>query len=141
MLYTFYLKKIIKESRKGYVALLSVLVIGAIGVVSMLSVLLSGVNASKTDLALQQAGSAKVLASSCGEEALQSILETGTTSSSGGLTISPGTCTYVITSQNGQNITVNATGQVGTITSKVKIVIATTTPAILLSSWKEVGDF
>jgi hypothetical protein len=116
-------------------------VIGAIGVVSMLSVLLSGVNASKTDLALQQAGSAKVLASSCGEEALQSILETGTTSSSGGLTISPGTCTYVITSQNGQNITVNATGQVGTITSKVKIVIATTTPAILLSSWKEVGDF
>lgn len=130
-----------KEIRKGYVALLSVLIIGAIGVVSMLSVLLSGVSASKTDFALQQAGSAKVLASSCGEEALQQILESGTTSSSGSLTIVSDTCTYSITSQNGQNITVNATGQVGTITSKIKIIIATTTPSIILSSWREVGDF
>ena len=107
----------------------------------MMSALLSGINASKTDFALQQAGSAKVVASSCGEEALQKILETGTTSSSGNLTIASGTCIYTITSQNGQNITINATGQVGTITSKVKIVIATTTPSIILSSWREVGDF
>ena len=106
-----------------------------------MSALLSGINASKTDFALQQAGSAKVAASSCGEEALQKILETGTTSSSGNLTIASGTCTYVITSQNGQNITVNATGQVGTILNKVKIVISTTTPSIILSSWREVGDF
>ena len=141
MLYTFYILELKRSICKGYVALLSVLIIGAIGTVIMMSALLSGINASKTDFALQQAGSAKVAASSCGEEALQKILEIGTTSSRGNLTLASGTCTYTITSQNGQNITINATGQVGTITSKVKIVIATTTPSIILSSWREVGDF
>ena len=141
MLCKLQIRELRRNLRRGYIALLSVLMIGAIGITIMLSVLLSGVSASKTDIALQQAGSAKVAASSCGEEALQKILETGTTSSSGNLTIASGTCTYVITSQNGQNITVNATGQIGTVLSKVKIIISTTTPSIILSSWREVGDF
>ena len=141
MFYKSYLKELRKEARKGYVALLSVLIIGAIGVASMVSVLLSGVSISRTGFALQQSGSAKALASSCAEEALQQILETGTTSKSGSLVIASDTCTYIITSQNGSNITVNATGQVGTLRSKIQIVIATTTPSVLLSSWKEVGDF
>lgn len=141
MLHTLYKIQNIGGVRRGYIALLSVIVIGTIGTAIMLSVMLLGVSTSKTDFALQQAGSAKVLASSCGEEALQKILETGTTSSNGNLTIASGTCSYVITSQNGQNITINSTGIVGTVISKVKIIISTTTPAILLSSWQEVGDF
>lgn len=129
------------KQTRGYIALLSVIMIGAIGTAIMLSVMLLSVSTSKTDFAVQQSGSAKVLASSCGEEALQKLLETGTTSSSGGLSLGSGNCTYTITSQNGQNITINATGIVGTIVSKVKIVVSTTTPSILLSSWQEVGDF
>jgi hypothetical protein len=127
--------------RRGYIALLSVIVVGAMGAAIMVSVMLSGVATSRTDFAVQQSGSAKVLASSCGEEALQKILETGTTSSSATIAIGSSTCSYVITSTGGQNITINATGIIGTLVSKVKIVVATTTPAILLSSWQEVGDF
>ena len=127
--------------RRGYIALLSVIVIGAIGTAVMLSVLLFGLSTSRTDFAVQQSGSAKVIASSCGEEALQRILETGITSGSGNLTIASGTCSYTITSISGSNITVKAVGTLGTIISKVKIVIATTTPSIILSSWQEVGDF
>lgn len=127
--------------RRGYIALLSVIIVGAIGTAIMLSVMLSGINASKTDIALQQAGNAKVAASSCGEEALQKILETSTTSSSGNLVIGSSTCSYTIISQSGQNIVINSTGKTGTVTSKVKIVVATTSPSILLSSWQEVGDF
>ncbi len=135
-------KNVYKYSyRRGYIALLSVIVIGAIGTAVMLSIMLLGISTSKTDFAVQQSGSAKVLASSCGEEALQKILETGTTSSSANLTMGGGTCSYVITSQSGQNITVNATGFMGTLSSKVKIVISTTSPSIILSSWQEVGDF
>ena len=126
---------------RGYIALLSVIVVGAIGTAILLSVMLSGVSTSKTDFAVQQSGSAKVLASSCGEEALQKLLETGTTSASATVSIGSGTCSYTITSQNGQNITINATALIGTVTSKVKIVVATTTPSIILSSWQEVGDF
>ena len=131
----------ISNHRRGYIALISVIIVGAIGTAIMLSVMLSGINSAKTDLALQQAGSAKTSSASCGEEALQKILETGTTTGSGGLTIGSSTCTYTITSLNGQNITIEATGISGVATSKVKIVIATTSPAILLSSWQEVADF
>lgn len=141
MLYFFYKNNSNKSIKRGYIALVSVIVVGAVGVAIMLSIMLSGISTTKTDFAIQQSGSAKVLASSCGEEALQKILETGTTSSNATILIGSGTCSYTITSQNGQNITINATALIGTITSKVKIVIATTTPAILLSSWQEVGDF
>lgn len=141
MAMTILQKSIDRVWRRGYIALLSVIMVGAIGTAIMLSVMLLGVSTSKTDFAVQQSGSAKVIASSCGEEALQKILETGTTSSSGGLSLGSGSCTYTVTSQNGQNITINSTGVVGTVVSKVKIVVSTTTPSIILSSWQEVGDF
>lgn len=127
--------------KRGYIALFSVIIIGAIGVAIMLSIMLLGVSTSRTDFALQQAGNAKMLASSCAEEALQKISETGTTSSMGNMTIASGTCSYIILSQNGQNVTINSTGITGTITSKVKVLIATTTPSVVLTSWQEVGDF
>ena len=135
---TFFSKQKMNE---GYLALISVILIAAIGTAIMISVIASGISAIKTDFSLQQSGSARSLASSCAEEALQKILETGTTSSSGNLAVASGTCTYLITSTNGQNITINATGMLSTVTSKIKVVIATTTPAVTLSSWQEVADF
>lgn len=131
----------IKQVNKGYVALISVILIAAIATIIMISVVASGVTTSKTDLSLEQSMSARTLASSCAEEALEKIYETGTTSSSGNLTIASGTCLYTITSINGQNITIQSIGSFGTVTSKIKVIIATTTPAITLSSWAEVSDF
>lgn len=113
----------------------------SIGIAIMISVVASGILSSKTDLSLQQLGIARSMASSCAEEALQKILETGTTSSGGSLVIASGTCAYTIYSQNGQNITINATGTLDTLVSKIKVVIATTSPSIILSSWEEVVDF
>lgn len=125
--------------RKGYIALLSVIFISAIGVLIMLSVIVSGVDASKTDYVSQQSGQSRAMASSCAEEALQKILETGTTSSVGTLTIASGTCTYAISSVGGLHV--DSTGIFGSVTSKVKVVISTTSPSIVLSSWSEVADF
>jgi len=141
MKYKQYSNYIKREAKRGYIALLSVIAISTIGVAVMFSVVLSGVNASRTDLAVQHAANAKIAASSCGEEALQRVLELGTTSSSGNLTLASSTCSYTITSQNGQNITINSTGVTGTVKSRVSIVIATTSPYVILSSWQEVGDF
>ena len=130
-----------QEMKRGYIALISMLLISAIGVAVMVSVIASGISAGKTDFSLQQSGAARSLASSCVEEALEKILETGTTSSNSNLSIGSGTCFYLITSTNGQNITISATGTLGTIVSKIKVVISTTSPSILLSSWEEVADF
>jgi hypothetical protein len=131
-----------QEVKKGYIALISVILMSALGLGIMLSVIAAGVNAGKTDFSLQQSGGARSLASSCAEEALQRILESSITSGSGNLTIGSGTCNYIITStSSGQNITIASTGLLGTVTSKIKVVIATTTPGITLSSWEEVADF
>ena len=127
--------------RGGYVALLSIIVIGAIGVAVMMSVLLFGISSSKTDYALQQGGSAKIVASSCAEEALQRLLETGSTSMSGVLLLASGTCSYTVSSPSGQDIILQITGQFGETVSKIRVIVATTTPFIILSSWQDVGDF
>lgn len=133
--------RLIQHVNRGYIALISVILMSALGLAIMLSVIAAGVDASRTDFSLQQSGGARSLASSCAEEALQKIAETSTTSSSGNLTIASGTCSYLITSTNGQNITVQSSGFLGTVTSKIKVVLATTTPSVLLSSWEEVVDF
>jgi hypothetical protein len=128
------------ETKKGYIALISVILIAAIGGAIMLSLIAAGINASKTDFSLQQSGGARSMASSCAEEALQKILETSTTSASGNLAVASGTCTYLIVSSS-SIITISATGFLGTVTSKIKVVIASTSPSITLSSWEEVADF
>ncbi len=135
-----YTIKINYGTPRGYIALLSLILISAIGVAIMISVVTSGINAAKTDFSLQQGGLARNLASSCTEEALQLILETRVSSSSGSLTIASGTCTYLITSSS-SIITVKSTGYLGAFTSKIKVVIATTSPSVTLSSWEEVADF
>lgn len=129
------------QARRGYVALLSVIFISAIGVIIMTSVIASGVNASRTDFSTQQLGIARSMASSCAEEALQRILESGISSGADNLTLAPGSCSYIISSTGGQNITIKSTGVLDTITARVLVVIATTTPSIILSSWQEVSDF
>ncbi len=131
-----------QELKKGYIALISVILMSALGLSIMLSVIAAGVDASITDFSLQQLGGARSLASSCAEEALEKIFETSTSTSNGNLSIGSGTCSYLITStSSGQNITISSTGLLGTVTSKIKVVIATTTPGITLSSWEEVADF
>jgi hypothetical protein len=140
-MYTHFHKVLRKEYRKGYIAFISVIVISAIGVALMLSVITAGINASKTDFALQQLSSARSMAFSCAEEALQQIVITSTTTGSGNLTVASGTCRYTILSTNGQNIVIQSVGLMGTVTSKVQVVIATTTPVMSLSSWEEVADF
>ena len=126
---------------KGYIALLSVVVLGIVGTSIMLSVILSGIGSLKTNIVLEQSSQAKSVSTSCGEEALQKILETGTTSSIGSLAIASGTCSYSITNTGGAAITIQATGVVSSVTSKIRVIIATTTPSIVLSSWEEVADF
>lgn len=126
--------------QRGYIALISVIVIAAIGVAIMISVVASGMLASKTDFSIQQLGMARNAASSCAEEALQKILETGTTSSNGSLSLGSSTCDYLVFSPNGQT-TIHASGTTDRIVSKIKVVISSSSPAILLSSWEEVADF
>lgn len=127
-------------AKNGFITLLSVLVVGAVGVAITLSLLLLGVGNSRTGFAIEQSNQAKALANACAEEALQQIRDSTPFTGSGSLTLGQGTCAYTVTSQGGQNRTITASGTVGTIVRKAKIIINKINPTITLTSWQEVSD-
>jgi hypothetical protein len=136
---TYFLKK--RYDNRGYIALLSVMFISAIGLAIMLHVITAGVDAGKMDLVYQQLGMAKSVASSCVEDALQKIGNTGTTSLSSSLTSGSSSCVYSIAPSGGTTVTISATGTMGTITSKIRVIVSSTSTPLILSSWEDVADF
>jgi hypothetical protein len=128
-----------KEAR-GYIALMSVIVLGALGSVIMISVMLQSVVTAKTDSSTQAGIQARILAMTCGEEALQIIVETGTSSRSSSLSVASGTCSYTISRPSSETI-INATGLFASSTQRIMIRLATTSPFMVLSSWQDVSDF
>ena len=129
------------KSSAGFVTLLSVLVVAAVGVAIATSLLLLGVGSFRTSFAYTQSNQAKGLASACAEEALQQIRDATSFTGSGNLSLGQGTCSYTVTSQGGQNRTITASGTVGTIIRKTKVIINKITPLITVISWQEVSDF
>ena len=130
-----------KNYQKGYIALITVLVTGAVGVAITVSLLLLGLGSSRTSFSLEQSNQAKALANACAEEALQQIRDSTPFTGTGNLTLGQGSCSYTVTSGGSQNRTITSTGTVGTIIRKVKITIDKITPSIYVTSWQEVADF
>lgn len=128
-------------NNRGYITLVSVLVVGAVGVAIAVSLILLGLGSSRTSFAIEQSNQAKALANACAEEALQQIRESTPFTGSGSLMLGQGTCTYTVTSQGSQNRTITSSGTVGTIIRKVKIIINKINPTIQVVSWQEVSDF
>src|SRR4030042_7046490 len=96
------------KQQKGFITLISVLVIGAVGVAIALSLLLLGVGNSRTSFAVEQSNQAKALANACAEEALQQIREFTPFTGSDDFALGQGTCAYTVTTQGGQDRTVIA---------------------------------
>lgn len=129
------------EKQSGYITLLSVLIVGAVGVAISTSLVLLGLGNSRTGFALQQMYQAKALSDACAENALLEIRNSTSFTGSGSLTLGQGICSYTVTSQGGQNRTMTVTGVVGSVTRKAKITLSKITPDITVASWKEAGDF
>jgi hypothetical protein len=130
-----------KKYKKGYIALITVLVIGAVGLAITISVILLGLGASRTSFALTQSNQAKAFANACAEEALQQIRDAIPYEGTGNLTLGQGSCTYTVTKLTAQNRTITASGTVGTIIRKVSIALDKITPSINITSWQEVANF
>lgn len=124
--------------QKGYITLLTVLLLVAVGTAIGISLILLGLSSSRTSFALTQSYQAKALANACVEEALEIITDNTPFTGSGTLTLGQGTCFYTVTSGGGQNRTIVASGTVGIIIRKVNVIITKITPHIVVSSWLEV---
>ena len=126
---------------RGYITLISVLVVGAIGLAASLSLILLGTDSSRTSFAGEQSSQAKALADACAEEALREISESSSYTGNDSISLGQGTCAYDVTSQGGGNRTIEASGTVGSVVRKVEVLIDAVSPQINISSWQEVADF
>jgi hypothetical protein len=96
---------------------------------------------SRTNFEIQRKTESKMVANTCAEEALQYILDNGTGGMLATSTFDSSTyCTYTITS-TGTSPLVLVKGVSYTATTKISIILSSSTPRIKLSSWQEVGDF
>lgn len=126
------------QARGGYITLISVLVVGAVGIAISVSLLLLGLGASRTSFAYQQSNQAKALANACAEEGLEQIRLLTSYTGSGNLSFGSDSCIYTVTSQGGQNRTINTIGTVGSTIRRVSVIINAINPAIIVTSWQEV---
>ncbi|MEI7451933.1 MAG: hypothetical protein WCK37_01870 [Candidatus Falkowbacteria bacterium] len=124
----------------AYVALLSVLVVSAIGVAITASLLLLGLASSRTSFTVGQADQSKGLTNACTEEALEKIRESSSFTGSATITLGQGTCGYTVTNTGGTNRTIVASSTVGILVRKTTILINQIDPTINIVSWLEVSD-
>lgn len=122
----------------GFATLMAVVVMGAVSVTITVSVLLLGIDNSRTSFATVQSNQAKALINACAEDALKTIDNTTGFSGTVNITLGLGTCTYTVVDLGGENRSITASGTVGTIIRKLSITLDDINPTIHLTSWQEV---
>lgn len=127
--------------KKGFISLIIILIIGAMGIMTAVSVLLLGLGSSRTSFSIEQSKQSKGLANACAEEALERIRLFTPFTGSGSLSLGQGNCTYTVTSLGGPNRLIISTGTIGSNIRKVRIIIDRINPRIRITSWQEVSDF
>lgn len=129
-----------KTQKEAYTLLLSVLIVGAVGIAIAISLITLGLGSSRSSLALEQSNQAKALANACVEIALVEIRNEPTDVSTGAITLGQGGCTYAITNLGGNNRKITGSGTVSEVTRRVEVTINQVVP-VDGTSWQEVADF
>ena len=127
--------------KNGYVTLISILVVGAIGVSIAISLLLLGISSARNSIILEQSSKAKYMADICIEEGIRQIRELNSFSGGNTFNFASNTCGYLVIDGGGENRVVQASSTVGSAVRKVKVEIDQISPTINVSSWQEVADF
>jgi hypothetical protein len=123
---------------RGYILLLSILVVGAVGLAVTLSLLLLGLDASRTVLAVEQASGARALANACAEEALQQIRIDSLFVGSGNLAFNGGICNYTVVNTGGNTRGVTVSASKSNTFSRLAVSISALYPLFTYTSWQEV---
>lgn len=128
--------------RQGYIALVSVIVLGAIGLAVASSLLLLGLGTSQASLLTIQNTEAKAMSDYCVEIALLNLHSNLNYYGGETYTYLDTTCTVIgALGKGNRGRIIEVTGTSGTSVSKVKVQLSRVRPQIVLTSWQEVADF
>ena len=129
------------HNTKGYITLISTLIVGAISLSIGLSLLMLGTDSSRKTLVEQQSLQARSLATTCAEAALQEIRNDTGFSGTDTIVVGQGECTYTVTILVGESRDIESTGTVGAVIRKVHVTLDQINPSINLTLWEDVADF
>lgn len=126
-----------KLNSGGYIALLTVLIVGAASLAIALSVLLRGSESRRMAQSEQQSIQSRKLADACAEEALQQIHDSTSFTGTNSLTFSTGTCSYTVTNTGGSNRSITSSGNANGVVRKDAISATIGAVTISIVSWQE----
>jgi archaellum component FlaG (FlaF/FlaG flagellin family) len=128
-----------RHTQSGYIALISVLIIGAVSVAIATALLITGSDAQQENLARQQSMKARQAAAGCIDEALQQIHDnTAFVATNTAVTIGDATCTYTVTNTGTSTRTITATSTNVNVVRKIQTYVTINSSSLSISSWQEV---
>lgn len=130
----------VNTRQSGYIALLSVLIMGAATLAIGLALLASGTDNQRMVLVEQQSTKARGMANACAEEALQVIHGDTAYVGTANLSIATDDCQYIVSSTGASTRVIDTNSTVGNITRKLKVHVTINATSISITSWKEVVD-
>jgi len=128
--------------QKGYIALISILIISGITLLIAISASLFGISESDMGLAKNQSSKAFYLVTLCTEDALMKLKDDLNYQGNETLTFDEGSCDILPLEGNGnQDRVIKTIGTAYNQTRKIKIEINRVNPKMEISSWQEVVSF
>ncbi len=128
-------------NNKGYITLLSIMVVGAAALSLTTAALLSSINFSKISTSLNHSSLARSHAESCAHEALERIRINNSFVGSGSIAAQSGSCDYQIIDLGGESRIIQSTGTVDDSVKKIIVTIDALAPVIGIKAWQEVVEF
>lgn len=127
---------------KGFVTLMSVLIIGTVATSIAIFLILMGTDVYRTTANLGDSALAKTLADACAEKALNSLKDDINYAGNETVTFNKGSCIILpIINQESQTPTIESSATVSSTIRKVKVIASQITPQVEIQSWQEVADF
>lgn len=131
----------LKNTKKGYIALITTLVVGSVSVAITIGLFFTGILQTQTGITIYDGMRARHYADACVEHALMAIRsDTGYTGSNN-KSFPGGVCEYTVTSSGGENRTIESQGFVGDTTHRVQVEIDEINPAINVQFWQFIDSF
>lgn len=130
----------IVQNQQGYVALLSVLVLGAVATAVAIALLVVGADSQREALVTQQSIQARGLVDACAEEALQQIHDNAAFTGTNTISLGQGVCSYTVANTGPSTRTITANSNVGGVVRKVAVYVTIGSSTISVTSWQEVSS-
>jgi len=130
------------KNQGGFIALISILILGAMMLVISIGVSLRSIGETDMALSEQESHRALALANLCAEQALMKLESILSYSGNESIIIGSESCDILAISGSGNfTRTVKTQSTVSGHTKKVQVVVSQISPTMQIASWEEVADF